>query len=233
MAGELTLLQLVNRVRREAGVPGAALASVSQAVGDSARIVGWVADCWKDVQLLPYNWRWMRGAASGQFPAGVSARSLDELLGTPGNRFSRWLAPSRHYAPVATDPASGSSWRQSWLPFELFRDRFVAVSSQAGPPQFWTSGLDGRLLIGPTPDKAYTVAADYFMSPQELAGDGDSPDMPGEFHSMLVWRALAEYGAYDAAPEVISRAADRAETMLTALITAQGEQITFDFDPLA
>jgi len=234
VAGELTYLQIVNRVRREAGVPGTALASIAQAVGDSARVVDWVNDVWRDVQLLPYNWKWMRGAAVGSLAPGVMGYTLDELAGAGGDRFSSWRPQTRSYQPVASDPANPTNeWGLTWLPYDVFRGRFLVGDHMAGAPAFYAESPTGQLMIGPKPDIAYTARADYWKSPQALVADDDMPEMPGQHHSMLVWRALAEYGAYDAAPEVLGRAADRSESMLTALITHQGEQIGFANESLA
>jgi hypothetical protein len=36
--------------------------------------------------------------------------------------------------------------------------------------------------------------------------DTDTPMIPTRFHNLIVWRALAEYGGFDAASEVFTRA---------------------------
>jgi hypothetical protein len=221
-------------VRREAGIPGNALASVTQAVGDSVRVVGWVDDVWRDVQLMPYNWRWMQAGATGTLSPGIMAYDFNALTGGPADRFGSWRKQTRSYRPVSSDPAAPTTeWGLTWLPYDDFAARFLVGDHMAGPPAFYSVSPANELMIGPKPDIAYTFKGDYRKSPQVLSADGDLPEMPSHFHSMLVWRALAEYGVYDAAPEVLGRAADRSESMLTSLISEQGEQITWASEPLA
>ena len=58
-------LQLVQRVRLESGIgTGSRINSVSALSTpglnldrDAERMVGWVDDAWRDLQMLPYNWR--------------------------------------------------------------------------------------------------------------------------------------------------------------------------------
>ena len=54
-----------------------------------------------------------------------------------------------------------------------------------------------------------------------MAADADTPDMPSEFHLLLVWRALQEVAKFDAAPEVLARAEKNHAGMVHRLLLDQ------------
>ena len=70
----------------------------------------------------------------------------------------------------------------------------------------WTFDEANQLIVGPQPALAYKLRMEFWKSPTELAADVDAPDMPEEFHLLLMWRALQEVAKFDAAPEVLARA---------------------------
>jgi hypothetical protein len=77
------------------------------------------------------------------------------------------------------------------------------------------------------------IRADYIRDVQDLTADTDIPQMPTRFHSLIVWRALIEYGGYDSASEVFQRA-DRNYTMgMPALLQAQLPKRWISARPLA
>jgi hypothetical protein len=231
--GAYTYLELVNKVKREAGIAGGvALGSLASAVGDTLKVVGWVPDAYREIQQLPHNWRWLRKSALGDVSGAALSYSIDALLGVSAGttRFSRWVRPSTNYRPtayLASNP--GTEWALTWLPYDRFRLAFMIGTHTPGAPQYWSVANDGALLVGPTPDQAYKLRADYYASPQLLSADGDLPEMPAEFHLLIAWRALGEYGAFDAAPEVLARASSNYETMLNRLIQQEGEPITWGY----
>jgi hypothetical protein len=61
-------------------------------------------------------------------------------------------------------------------------------------------------LLGPKPDGVFTVSGQYWKKPQALAADADEPEMPDEFHMLIVWKALEHYALYESAAESLVRA---------------------------
>ena len=88
-------------------------------------------------------------------------------------------------------------------------------------------------MVGPTPDAPHMVRADYIRDVVDMAADSDVPGLPARFHMLIVWRALSEYGGFDAAGEVFQRASGNYNSLLSALHQAQLPGIRFTARPLA
>lgn len=223
-------LQLAQRVHRESGRSGAGPTAYASATKDHARLFDWVSDAWLNLQSLPREWRWMLRSHDGLILAGVS-----EYTGTDLGiaDFGRWRVPSETYTVRAYSAAAPENvWRLKYADMDRFTSMFLDSSLAPGVPQLWAIGADNHLWLGPDPDADYRVKADYITEPQVLADDGDEPGMPSRFHMVLVWRALMELARFDAAPELLARAADNHDALMGALIHDQAAPLTLHIRPL-
>lgn len=212
----MNFLQLVQRAKRESARSGGTIASVALTSGDDQRIVGWVNDAWVDLQRRSHGWDWMRKELTGSLVAGTrgyTALSLNALA----TDFGRWLPASiEHYAPQVA-MASGQRINLKFRDWDAFRSAFELQDHAAGDPQYWSVAPDRKLYVGPTPSAACTLRLGYYKQPYELVLDADTPDMPSEFHTLLVWRALMELASFDSAVEVYARASVNYENADTDL----------------
>lgn len=234
----MNFLQLVQRTKTEAGLQGAAPVSVASTVGDTAKLAGWVADAWRAIQLESHrNWRWLRATGQGSILAGDMSYTIDELLGAaPGaTRFDRFRNnEGAHYRPRAWSASTPeTTWALRQLDHDDFVARFLVGVHAPAAPQFWSIAPSGEMLVGPTPDAAYSLRFDYVKSPQELTLDTDVPEMPSQYHMMIVWMALWSFAGYDAAPEVAARAQAQYDELELGLVTSQGESWRVASVPLA
>ena len=108
-----------------------------------------------------------------------------------------------------------------FLSWDEFRARFIAGAHNPGPVQFWSLAPSGLMHGGPTPDAAHKVRASYIKDVQDMTQDADVPAMPARFHQLIVWRALIEYGGFDAAGEVMQRAERNFQSMMPSLLQDQ------------
>lgn len=225
----MNLLQLVQRLHREARRSGAAPATLVGARVEVLRLADWINDAWQKLQAEPYNWRWMRATADVAWPAGL-------VVGPAGAGiadFGSWRRASPDYWPRAMDPANPQSmWRVDWLDYDEFARRSDLTLQPAWPTR-WTIGNADELMLLPPAVSDVTVRLDYVRARTELLADSDEPGMPARHHMILVWRAMVEYGKASVAPEDVSRAADNLSDMMSALIDEQGEQIRWAASPLA
>ena len=228
----MNFLAMAQRVKRESGRGSVAIASVVTATGEDLDICNWVAAAWRDIQLMAYNWAWMRVSIIGDLVIDTIEHSP---LSLGAANFRKWVPESDDYRMTVYESSNtAAEWPIRFLPYERFRGRFIVGDQTAAAPQFWTQSPQGNFMIGPKPDLGtYKLRADYFMAPDELAEDNDVPGMPDQFHMLIVWDALMHAASFDAAPEVHSRARDNSEKMLNSLIDHQGEKIKFRFRPLA
>lgn len=230
----MNLLQLTQALKRETGLSGGGPASVVTATGDDARLFNWINWAWRDIQLMHESWLWRRGSALGQ----VTTQETLHNLASPGfglSDFADWKPENSEYQPSAWRVTDGQANEQTlkFLPWDAYRTQFVMGTHQPGPIQYWTLAPSGEMWVGPTPDAAHMVRADYIKDVQDMTADADTPAMPARFHNLIVWRALIEYGGYDAASEVYQRA-DRNYAMgLSALLQAQLPQRWISARPLA
>ena len=63
--------------------------------------------------------------------------------------------------------------------------------------------------------------------------DADEPALPARFHNLIGWRALREYGGFDAASEVYQRAEQNYSMGFSALAQSQLPRPGFGARPLA
>lgn len=215
----MNFLQLVQRGAREADLPGANAASVTAATGDVALLAGWISDCWVNLQKQPKDWRWLRD----RFTGAALTPTVGAYRGTTlyGARFSGFLEGEAGVVSI-TDPISTGTHFLAWLDYERFRRAYLVGAQTPGTPVAWSVAPDGQLLVGPEPDRAYTLDAEVRKTAQRLESDADVPECPEDHHMILVWKALLDDAAgFDAAPDVATRAANKYEEMLRALEVEQ------------
>lgn len=228
----MNFLQLVQRTKRESGRLSAGPLSVASAVGRDLLLIDWVNEAWQGIQMMPArNWRWMRRTALATVLPGSNSFSAS-TLGIPS--FGYWAKASDDYAPSIFDPTSPTAEPVLvFRAYEAFRkDYLTNTAPAASTPQHWSIAPDGALLLGPAPATLMTLRVDYYRAPQELALDGDVPEMPAKFHPLIVWAALSQAAGFDAAPEALARAYDNYNRDLTLLINEQGDNIAFGANTL-
>ena len=65
---------------------------------------------------------------------------------------------------------------------------------------------------------------EYYRSAQRLTADADIPEMPSQFHELIVWYAIKRYGYREAASEVLSAASDFSKSYMRQLEANQLER---------
>lgn len=230
----MNFLQLARAVKRESGLSGGPPASVTTASGDDARVFEWVNWAWRDIALAHESWLFRRGEALGQ-ATGITLPPAAALPGFALTDWASWKQQNPEYRPSAWRVADGQASERGmeYLPYDRFRARFLVGAHSPGPLRFWSIAPGGELLVGPTPDSAHQVRASYVRDVVDMALDADVPAMPARFHPLIAWRALREYGGFDAASEVYQRAEQNYSMGYSALAQSQLPRPGFGARPLA
>jgi hypothetical protein len=196
----MNFLQLCKRLRSEAGISGSGPASVLNQTGEMERVVNWVNQAWEDIQNHRTNWQWMRGDFSFQ----TTADKADYTAAEAGivTRFRDWDVNT--IKSYRTSLGVANEFEISELPYLSYRSVYLTGSQSPGTPVIFARGPDRKLLLGPKPDGEFTVSGQYWKSRQILVSDTDEPEMPEEFHMLIVWMALERYGIYESAGEVVA-----------------------------
>lgn len=216
----MNFLQLCQRLRQEAGIPGTGPAAVSNQTGELKRVVDWVSYAYQDIQNLHNNWEFLRFDFS--FPTiastqeyAPSAVSLDEL--------SAWKRDSVRCYRTSTGVTDETF--MTFMDWPSFRDSrlFGANRSVTGKPiEFSIRPSNKAMALFGIPDAVYTMVGEYWKRAQSMSENTDEPLIPSQFHMIIVWRALMEYATYENAPEAYAKGESNYRRMLVKL---EGDQL--------
>lgn len=220
-----TYLQLCQGVCREAGIAQgeAAISAVTGNSGDLQRIVKWVAGEWVEIQNMHGgSWRWLRRTASvnttasdGEYEYGDFTDATDAAV---ISRFNRWsIENPRDFAKCyLTSGGQGSEYWLNFIPWNDFKSIYKIGSgaSVTGAPAHITIDPNNNIHLGPIPDDTYTITLDYYMSPQSLSANSDTPECPSQFHDVIMWKAVARYGYYKLKKEAIASGEAKSSKLL-------------------
>lgn len=209
-----TYLQLCQSLRQECGIDGTGPTSVTGQTKDLARVVDWVKNSWTQIQSRHEAWRWMRSTFIVNTVANDDTYAYgdctDSRLSATITRFKRWWErdDDGYGNMLCYLTATGVSDQQTlgYLPWSNFRYLYKRGSQTNNRPVHFTIDPQNNIVLGPKPDAVYTITGEYQMSAQTLTDNTDTPEMPADYHMLIVYTAMEKYAGYTSAPEIMSRA---------------------------
>lgn len=187
----MNFLDLAKRLHKEGGIAGAGPAAVANQTGMSAKIVDWIRDSWIDIQAEYPNWKFLRRKDTRSLTVGKREYAMVSDINLPNVRkFDADLLFIR-------DPATNRRSRLKLLPYDQFEAQHDSFAD--GQPSAFCITPDFKLAFDRTPDKAYTVELNYWMTGERLDDAEDIPSIPEDFHMTIVWWALIHYASHDEA----------------------------------
>lgn len=208
-----TYLELVQELGTECGISGTGPSTVTGQSGELARLVLWIKDAYVEIQNRSGGrWDWLRSeftlnttASDDNYSFGDATDSIDAATIT---RFSSWRlsdyrSPPRIYLTSAG--VGGETW-MTWTNYDYWKNVYEIGTQNDGHSIHITVDPRDKIRLGPKPDADYTITGEYFKSAQILADDSDTPEMPTQFHKLIIYRAMEKYAAFESAPEVMERA---------------------------
>lgn len=234
----MNFLEIAQRLRRESGLTSSLLTSPTTVVGQTGKlrgIVDWAAGAYTDIQTVSQDWRWLRSGFTlptvAATPAYAYTAATDSQTAATITRFARWWPqqPGGISNMTAYLTASGvaAEYYLNYMDWASFRDVWRRGVQTDNPPVAFSIDPQNKIALGPVPNAVYTITGEYQMSAQTLALDADIPEMPADFHMLIVWKALLDYAGEAAAPEAFTRAQVRAGPLMAALKLDQLPQIGF------
>lgn len=219
-----TFLQLVRDVARECRFSGSGGPStVLNQTGQMNRAVNWVKNAWIELQNEQPNWRWMRSEFSISTVADTDAYAYsdatDSIDSATIERFARWWTDD--FQIYLTSAGIGTRHSIPYLDFRQWRQIYLTGNQTSQYPAIISIDPRNKIRLGPPPNDIYAVTGEYQKSAQVLAADADVPEMPTQFHQLIVARALMRYAGNSAAPEVYATAQDVENLLLPSLIADQ------------
>lgn len=223
----MTLLELCVRVMERCSITGTMVTTVNQ-TGEFLRVINWVNEAWRDIQLAQSNWDWMLDDFSFQTVAGQQAYTP---LAIGAAEFSKWRRDTFRIYLTATGVADDTFLSES--AYREFRDLYMfGVQAQSKPSTFAVKPNGQSILLGQTPDAIYTVYGEYQRRATLLSGDVDEPDMEEEYHMLVVHGARMKYAAFENSPEVWDEAKLDYDRIMSRMVEAHIEEVGLG-DPLA
>lgn len=205
-----TFLELVNRVGSDSGTLGeSALSTVVGLTGRPAKIARWTNEAYRAIQNAHRHWRWMRGELTGSTTIDVQRyegstftdADTSTLIGT---RFAEFIytGDGNEDRFSLYDPSIGlsSKGRIRFIKWDRFYRECVNTAEPSGKPTAFSIDPKGRLCLSPKPDAAYTIFAPYRKSAQSLTTNSDVPEMPIDYHDVIVQVAVQFLETHDEAP---------------------------------
>jgi len=216
-------------LRRECGMSGTGPAAVTGQTGDLERIVEWYAQAYTEIQNRHQDWLWLRSTFTVDTTASDDTYAYgdvtDSRLSALITRFRRWWLYDVDGFPnvrsyLTSAGVSGEKYLLP-LPWAAFRDLYKRGTQTNNAPVHITVDPQRNLILGPKPNGIYTVTGEYQMSAQILAADGDTPEMPSDYHQLIVYEAMKKYGGFNSAPDVSSRGITDGNKLLRQLESNQ------------
>ena len=209
MSNYLTLCQ---DAERECSL-SSLLTAVASQTGEHLRFVNWVKSAYIEIQNRHNGqWRWLRRSFTFNTTSGDDTYAYGDITDVDAaaviTRFGNWLAHDweDRYRCYLTSGGVGVQYYLNYLDWVDFKAIYKTGSQNNSAPAFITVDPQNNLILGPQPDDTYTVTGEYMRSAQLLAADGDTPEMPSQFHGLIVARAMEKYALTESAEEVLVRA---------------------------
>lgn len=226
----MNFLQLCQALARDsgtvAGVPN--ITSVAGASGRVLQVVGWVRDAWIDIQNERPDWRWMVKTFAKPLVINQMAYTASGLgIGD----FGAWLpdvpADGVRRMTIYETGLQAQEGEIVQIPYPEWRARYLRGSHTANKPTEWAISPQNELSLGTKPDKAYIVTGEYRRSAQELVADADTPEMPAQFHRVIIGEALRLMSRSDEAFQTLIPQAQQYERLRSPLVIDQTPPMSF------
>jgi hypothetical protein len=137
-------------------------------------------------------------------PSGLGLTTVDKW-----DKQSAWL--------YVTSEADRS--RLTYMPYQMFRNQFSQYAD--GRPKYWTEGPGGTILFDKSPDVAYLITMDYWMTPERLVNSTDIPALPEQFHDLIAWKSVMKFAGSEGAVDLYNYAKSEYTPMFLQLCIDQ------------
>lgn len=172
-----------------AGMPS--FTDVAGATGRVAKLTGGVNDAWVNIQNSRTDWLWQRRFFDEALIADKSSYTAVNLNLT---RVGQWMPDRVGFNTFSIyDPAIGKADEGDicYVSHDAWRQMYGKGVHDANRPCHWSIDPATRaLLVGPTPDKIYNISGEYRASAQQLAVNADIPEMPVDYHRVIIAEAI-------------------------------------------
>lgn len=234
-----TFLQLCQDVSRESGtIPGVAPSTTVGNTDRLAKIVSWTQQGYNRIQTHRNDWRWLNREGELTVLPNTQRTTKASLTeeGVSVSRFSTWLFDPEHgegsWSAYETSQGVTNERPLRFEPWHFFYRYRLRGPVDANPPVRFSIDNQDRIVVDPVPTTQWTIRCRFKASPQNLAADDDVPEMPDQFHQLIVWRALMFLGQFDESRIQTPMWTEDFYAMLSELVRQQTPKVQLG-EPLA
>lgn len=192
----MNYLQLAQRVNRESGTASgdSSPSTVVSQTGRLLKICDMTATAYQELQSAYADWLWLRAQFSGNTTANTSRYTPASFNLT---RHSRWITTPRTTTIYLTATGVSDEGNLDYLTYDQWRQLYDWGTQTPNRPRHYAVSPTQEFCLGPVPDATYTVRGEYQKSAQVLAANADIPEMPADYHMLIVWNALLHLSEFD------------------------------------
>ncbi len=223
----MELLELVQSLHYEAGQPGSPPDAVTGQSGRAADLVRWAIEAYNDIQRdKDGRWKWLRSdwyvdtvdGTQSYAPSDCKEASTDDAI----SRFRAWDLDDENPPFIYLSSEGVATENELAVGYwPDFRRLYVKATHTSAKPAQMSVDVADNILFGPKPNGVYRVSGSYWKNNQALAVDADEPEMPSDYHMLIVYRALIKYGYDVVKPETLARARVEGGAIWSALVLNQ------------
>lgn len=188
----MNFLEMCNRVRARAPVPGSALTSLTGISGIRAMIPIWVNEAVYKIENHREDWPWMRVSFSFDTSPDKAQYTVEEL--SIDNVHNLW--DMRVVRAVQGDLNFKLNSELTYLDGE----EYLYDTTTNQPSHIYISHDGSTVNIYPVPDGVFTIYLPYYRLPDDLVETTDEVLIPAKWHDAIVFEAQRAYAVYDESP---------------------------------
>jgi len=221
----MNFLDICKRLRQEARGSGTGPTTVVSQTGDMKSIVDWASDAYVEIQKAKRGWRWLWGEVAIPITAGQRDYTLAQItaLVPSFTRFAHWKPTGFRY--YVTSEGLAGEFSLPHRPYERQFHMDVGTVPTATKPNAVSVLPGGGLHLAQNPTANGVLTAPYYKTAQVLALDTDEPEMPDDYHMLIVWHALTDFGIVEAASEIYERSMVHKRKLFPELMIDQLEPV--------
>jgi hypothetical protein len=203
--------------------------------GASQRLVDWINTAWLEIQGLHNTWNWMRKPFQWESIANVGdylpSAITNTLTGEVMTDMRYWYKDTFRCQKKSIG-IQDEQWLVEWE-YYVFRNTYRFNLQVVGRPVVFAENPQGKaIMLGQKPDDVYLITGEYQKQAYSLVTNTDEPDIPDEYHMMIVYKAMVSYGMFESAAEVVQRGQAQYQNLLTQLEREQLQEVYLG-NPLA
>lgn len=197
----MNYLELVQELTEELGIGGADSGSgvpstVLAQVGPLGRAVRWIRQANNHINLMWRDWNFL----STDYSEAMTIGSRDWTVHSGTETVRQWDRGS-FWLNRTTNDATSLQYLD-WTVFRRTKD--LGAHSVNQTPKWFSIKPDNTVVVDSPPEQAYTGTAEFWKRGVLLDANDDVPDMPEEYHRLVVVTAGIMYGNKEGAPEIIA-----------------------------